>query len=71
MTQTTFRIWRGDKSGGEFKDYRTDVTRCTVLAKTHMPYQVDGDHLGEVERLEFRHVPDAVKLVWVDRGPRG
>ena len=44
-------------------DYRTDVTRCTVLAKTHMPYQVDGDHLGEVERLEFRHEPDVLRLV--------
>jgi diacylglycerol kinase family enzyme len=31
------------------------------------PYQVDGDHLGEVTRLEFRHVPAAVKLVFPDR----
>jgi diacylglycerol kinase family enzyme len=28
------------------------------------PYQVDGDHLGEVTRLEFHHVPQAVKLVF-------
>lgn len=28
------------------------------------PYQVDGDFLGETDRLEFRHVPDAVRLVW-------
>ena len=28
------------------------------------PYQVDGDHLGAVTRLEFHHVPDAVRLVF-------
>ena len=27
------------------------------------PYQLDGDYLGEAERLEFHHVPDAVQLV--------
>jgi diacylglycerol kinase family enzyme len=34
------------------------------------PYQVDGDHLGEVTRLEFHHAPDAVKLVFPARPPR-
>ena len=29
-----------------------------------IPYQVDGDYLGETSRLEFRHVPDAVRLVF-------
>jgi diacylglycerol kinase family enzyme len=28
------------------------------------PYQVDGDHLGDTTALEFRHVPDAVRLVF-------
>lgn len=28
------------------------------------PYQVDGDHLGETTRLEFRHVPNAVTMVF-------
>ena len=28
-----------------------------------MPYQVDGDHLGPADRLEFEHVPDALRLV--------
>ena len=28
-----------------------------------MPYQVDGDHLGAADRLEFEHVPDALRLV--------
>lgn len=33
------------------------------------PYQVDGDHLGEVTRLEFHHVPAAVKLVFPAETP--
>lgn len=33
------------------------------------PYQVDGDYLGETDRLEFRHVPDAVRLVWPQPAP--
>jgi diacylglycerol kinase family enzyme len=28
------------------------------------PYQLDGDYLGDTERLQFHHVPDAVRLVW-------
>jgi len=35
-----------------------------VPASRPFPYQLDGDYLGEAERLEFRHVPDAVTLVW-------
>ena len=31
MTEVTFRLWRGDKSGGEFKDYQTDVTEGMVV----------------------------------------
>lgn len=27
------------------------------------PYQVDGDHLGDVEHLEFRYEPDVLSLV--------
>jgi diacylglycerol kinase family enzyme len=29
-----------------------------------VPYQVDGDYLGDTSRLEFDHVPDAVRLVF-------
>lgn len=28
------------------------------------PYQLDGDHLGDTGSLEFRHVPEAVRLVF-------
>jgi succinate dehydrogenase / fumarate reductase iron-sulfur subunit len=32
MTQTaTFRIWRGDASGGEFRDYRSEVVEGMVV----------------------------------------
>jgi diacylglycerol kinase family enzyme len=48
----------------------TDVDRLVVEHDTPFPYQVDGDHLGDVERLDFQHVPDAVRLVFpvVDAG---
>ncbi len=31
MTQATFRIWRGDSSGGALVDYETDVTEGMVV----------------------------------------
>jgi succinate dehydrogenase / fumarate reductase iron-sulfur subunit len=31
MTQATFRIWRGDSSGGQLKDYTTDVSEGMVV----------------------------------------
>jgi hypothetical protein len=30
---------------------------------TPFPYQLDGDYLGETDRLEFHHVPDAILMV--------
>ena len=41
-----------------------DVDAMTVAHAEPFPYQVDGDYLGDVDRLEFRHVPDAVQLVF-------
>jgi len=45
--------------------YRYDVADLVVegLDRRPFPYQVDGDHLGEIERLELRHVPDILDLV--------
>jgi diacylglycerol kinase family enzyme len=41
-----------------------DVDRLTLVAQhAPFPWQVDGDYLGEVERLEVRYVPDALTLV--------
>ena len=41
----------------------THLDNLVVSHADPFPYQVDGDHLGELTRLEFRHVPDAVRLV--------
>ncbi len=45
--------------------YRYDEPALTVegLGGKPFPYQVDGDYLGEISRLEFRHVPDVMDLV--------
>ena len=42
----------------------TDVQALTISDDRPFPYQVDGDFLGETGRLEFEHVPDAVRLVF-------
>jgi len=43
---------------------RADLTALTIIAlHGPFPWQVDGDYLGEVERLEIRYVPDALVLV--------
>ncbi|MGE3620472.1 MAG: diacylglycerol kinase family protein [Acidimicrobiia bacterium] len=44
-------------------DYRADVSELVVEGYGPFPYQVDGDHLGDVERLEIRHRPDVLDLV--------
>jgi diacylglycerol kinase family enzyme len=55
--------------GGRFLATSTDVTQIghvrtlTVTAHRPFPWQVDGDYLGEVERLDVRHEPDCLSLV--------
>ncbi len=44
-------------------DYRPDVSQLTMRGFGPFPYQVDGDYLGEIDELEFRHEPDALRLV--------
>jgi diacylglycerol kinase family enzyme len=44
-------------------DVRTDLTNFVVDGHGPFPYQVDGDYLGETERLVFKHQPDILKLV--------
>jgi diacylglycerol kinase family enzyme len=41
----------------------TDVVRAAVHAYAPVPYQVDGDYLGDTEHLEFRWEPDHLRLV--------
>jgi diacylglycerol kinase family enzyme len=45
-------------------DEQIDVDHLVIEHETPFPYQLDGDYLGETDRLEFHHVPDAIKLVW-------
>jgi diacylglycerol kinase family enzyme len=46
-----------------YVDYRPDLAELTIEGYGPFPYQVDGDYLGEVVRLEFRHEPEAMALV--------
>ena len=58
---------RALRSGGveadDHIDVRTDLEALDIESTTPFPYQLDGDYLGETSHLEFRHVPDAVRLV--------
>ena len=47
-------------------DYRTDLTEFSVEGHRPFPYQVDGDYLGEVTRLQFRHEPEVLRLLVPD-----
>ncbi len=47
-------------------DYRTDLTELTVRGHGPIPYQVDGDFLGEIDELRFRYEPEAIRLVLPD-----
>jgi diacylglycerol kinase family enzyme len=49
-------------------DYRSDLDGLVVSGHGSFPYQVDGDYLGEVDRLEFRHEPDRLSVVMPGEG---
>jgi diacylglycerol kinase family enzyme len=53
----------GGVQASDTLDVRTDLTALTIAAEQAFPYQLDGDYLGETRRLEFQHVPAAVRLV--------
>jgi diacylglycerol kinase family enzyme len=40
-----------------------DANEFTLSSDRPLAYQLDGDYLGEVERLTFRSVPDALSVV--------
>ena len=44
-------------------DHRTDLESISIQGYGPFPYQVDGDHLGDTEHLEIRHVPNIIDLV--------
>ena len=78
MVAVTFRTLRGGailkgisgalRGGGvrpsEHLAEWTDLDELVAWHDEPFPYQVDGDYLGETSRLEFTHVPDAVRLVF-------
>lgn len=53
----------GVQTSDDLVEWR-DVDRLTISHPEPFPYQLDGDYLGSVDRLEFDHVPNAVKLVF-------
>ncbi|MBX7069584.1 MAG: diacylglycerol kinase family lipid kinase [Microthrixaceae bacterium] len=44
-------------------DYHAGVSSLSIDMFRPVPYQVDGDDLGDALRLDFRHHPDALDLV--------
>ena len=42
---------------------RDQITAATISSEEPFPYQVDGDYLGDVRRLDIAFVPDALTLV--------
>src|SRR5580658_3686853 len=46
MANATFRIWRGDKSGGQFRDYTTEVSEgMVVLDAVH---HIQAEHANDL-----------------------
>ncbi len=44
-------------------DRRVDVNGVTLVGHRSFPYQLDGDYLGEVDRLEITYEPDVLDLI--------
>jgi diacylglycerol kinase family enzyme len=42
---------------------RHDLSQVTLRAQRPLPYQVDGDYLGETSQLRCRAVPDALRVL--------
>lgn len=65
----TMRIIGSALAGGKhlrssrWTDHRTDLDHVVVEGYGPFPYQVDGDHLGDAERLVIKHEPEVLDLV--------
>lgn len=65
----TMRVIGSALAGGRhlrssrWTDHRVDLDQVTIEGYGPFPYQVDGDYLGETDRLEIRHVPEILDLV--------
>ncbi len=54
---------RGDVAGQSSIDLRTDVEDVVIEGYGAIPYQVDGDDMGDTDTLRFRYHPDSLMLV--------
>lgn len=63
LTASALSSGTGLTRGGRHVDYRADRTSITISSDTPFPYQVDGDHLGDVTELTFEHRPDHLRLL--------
>jgi diacylglycerol kinase family enzyme len=50
-------------ASGRKVDLRTGLDGLRITGFGPVPYQVDGDYLGEATELAFKHEPDAIRLV--------
>ncbi len=53
----------GALAGGRRVVAGRGIATIELVGHRPLPYQVDGDHVGEVDRLVVRYVPDAMRLV--------
>ena len=65
LTLSTLRSSDGAQTGRGI-DVRNDVTSVRVSSETPFPYQLDGDHLGNVTSIDFTWEPDQLQLVVPD-----
>ena len=65
LAYSTLRSDNGATTGRGV-DVRNDVMSMTVTSDTPFPYQLDGDHLGDVTSIEFAWEPDQLQLVVPD-----
>ncbi len=60
---TLSAIRGGALAGGRRVVAGRGIAAIELVGHRPLPYQVDGDHVGEVDRLVVRYVPDAMRLV--------
>lgn len=51
------------RSSPDVVAYHPDVTALTISPYHPLPYQVDGDHLGDTGEVRITHQPDVMRLV--------
>lgn len=57
----------GRRTRSRFLDYRHDLSEFSITSDTPFPHQLDGDFVGRVTRIDFRHEPDVLDLVRPDQ----